>query len=60
MKDLYDLSAEISGISMILKGLSNQVDNDKTDSLTPQSLEMALFGVSEHLGRIASDLENLQ
>lgn len=56
MRDLYDLSVEISGVSMIIRGLSNQLDNNKTDSLTTQAMEEALFGVSEYLNRIAADL----
>lgn len=58
-KDLYDLSLEISGVAMIIKGLSNQLDYRKTDVLTPESLEIALFGVSEYLTRIASNLMDL-
>lgn len=58
-KDLFDLSAEIGSASMIITGLSNQLDNTKTDTLTMQALTSALFGVSNYLDRIASDLEEL-
>ena len=56
--NLSDLSAEITGISRIVSGLSNQLDNNKTDTLTADSLRDALFGVSTHLDRIADDLQN--
>ena len=56
--NLSDLSAEITGISRIVSGLSNQLDNNKTDTLTADSLQDALFGVSTHLDRIADDLQN--
>ncbi len=58
-KNLFDLSAEIGSVSMIVTGLSNQMDNAKTDSLTVRALSDALFGVSNYLDRIASDLEEL-
>lgn len=58
-RDLYDLSVEISSASMIIKGLSNQLDYNDTDVLKPESLRMALFGVSEYLSRIASNLTDL-
>lgn len=54
--NLCDLSAEITGISRVVLGLSNQLDNKKTDSLTIESLQDAMFGVSTHLDRIADDL----
>lgn len=56
--NLSYLSAEITGISRIVLGLSNQLDNNKTDTLTVGSLQDALFGVSTHLDRIADDLQN--
>ena len=56
--NLCDLSAEITGISRIISGLSNQLDNRKTDSLTLESLQDAMFGVSTHLDRIANDLHD--
>ncbi|MBA4700922.1 MAG: hypothetical protein H2212_15980 [Ruminococcus sp.] len=57
-RDLSDLSAEISGISMIVTGLSNQL-SEKSDSLTSDSLETALFGISRYLDRITDDLDEL-
>ena len=56
--NLCDLSAEIIGISRIVSGLSNQLDNKKTDTLTVDSLQKALFGVSTHLDRIVNDLQD--
>lgn len=58
--NLCDLSAEITGISRIVSGLSNQLDNKKTDTLTVDSLQDALFGVSTHLDRIADDLREME
>ncbi|WP_455902372.1 hypothetical protein [Clostridium sp.] len=58
--NLCDLSAEITGISRIVSGLSNQLDNKKTDTLTVDSLRDALFGVSTHLDRIADDLSEME
>lgn len=60
MSDLYELSTEITGISMIITGLSNQSDESASFSLNPQSMQNALFGVSRHLDRIASDLLDLE
>ena len=59
MKDLNDLSAEISAVSMIITGLSNVFD-EKCDHLTTESLKLALFGVAQHLDRIAADLGEFQ
>ena len=58
--NLSDLSAEITGISRIISGLSNQLDNKKTDTLTVESLQAALFGVSTYLDRIADDLRDME
>lgn len=60
MKDLYELSAELNGVSMIVSGLSNQLDDRESDILTPQSMKDALFGVSNYLDRIAEDLIELE
>lgn len=59
MKDSNDLSAEISAVSMIITGLSNVFD-EKCDHLTTESLKLALFGVAQHLDRIAADLGEFQ
>lgn len=55
MRDLNDLSAEISAISAIVSGLSVGLDENGT-KLTPEYLKIALFGVAQHLDRIAADL----
>lgn len=55
-KDLYELSAEINGIAMVVLGLSNQLDSNMSSSLTPSALGEALFGVSSYLERISNDL----
>lgn len=56
MKDINDCAAELIGLSMVLTGLSNQLDNSKTDTLNSDSLGMALFAIAKHLDRIADDL----
>lgn len=58
-KDLYDLSVEIGSISNIIAGLSNQLDNNETDSLNCESLRLALFGLSSYLDRIAEDINGI-
>lgn len=55
-KDLSELSAEVTAVSMIVLGLSNQLDNKNSDSLTLDSLGEALFGIASYLERIAQDL----
>lgn len=55
--DLGDISAEITGISMIVSGLSLQLEKE-CDSLSAEALQNALFGVSSHLDRISEDLDN--
>ena len=53
-----DLSVELIGISRIIPGLSNQQEGKNT--LTVESLQDALFGVSMHLDRIADDLISME
>jgi hypothetical protein len=57
--DLFDLSGEIVGISAIVTALGNQLDED-CDTLTPAAMKEALYGISSHLQRVASDLLDLQ
>ena len=59
MMDLFCLSAEISGVAMIIAGLGNQLDNNQTDTLSPEAMGNALYGIRTHLERIAGDLEEL-
>lgn len=59
MKDLNDLHAEISAVSMIITGLSNGLDKEH-DHLTTESLKLALFGVAQYLDRIDADLGEFQ
>lgn len=54
--NLFNLSAEIYGVSMIILGLSNQLDNNNTDTLTVESMQDALIGISMHLRRISDDI----
>lgn len=57
MKDLYELSAEISAVAMMVAGLSNQLDDEQSEALTPESMRSALFGVQSYLERIAADMD---
>lgn len=57
--NIFSLSAEIYGVSMIILGLSNQLDNNKTDTLTVESLQDALHGVSTYLRRMSDDLSDI-
>ena len=56
--DLYSLSVEISGMAAIVIGLGNTLDKD-CDRLNDEYFRLALGGVSDHLERIAKDLEEL-
>lgn len=57
--DLSRIIAEVRGIEMIVAGLGNQLDNDKTDTLNPGAMRDALLGVELYLERIAEDLGDL-
>ena len=58
-REICEISAEINGISNIIAGLSNQLDNSKTDTLSTESMDLAMFGISNYLNRIAEDLEDI-
>ena len=53
----FDLSLEVIGVSKMLTALSIQLDNTNTDTLTNSAMRDVLYGISNHLDRIASDLE---
>lgn len=55
-RDLFELATEICSVGMIITGLGNQLDNERTDTLTSVAMQEALFGVSHYLQRIADDL----
>ena len=57
--DLSDISAEISAVSMIITGLSNQIGEDR-ECLRPECLRTALFGVSSYLDRLANNLDEIE
>lgn len=57
--NLFSLSAEIYSASMIIFGLSNQLDDNKTDTLTVESFQNALQGVGMYLQRISDDLSDI-
>ena len=58
-RDLFDLSAEIKGVAMVISGLGNQLDTN-SDRLTPDAMKDALYGIRVHLERIAEDLETIK
>ena len=56
MHDLFELSTEVTAVAMIVAGLGNQLDNKQTDTLNPEPMKSALYGVQTYLERIADDL----
>ena len=54
--DIFDISVEISAVSAIISGLSNQFEDGGT-RLNDDFMNLALLGVSRHLDRISEDLE---
>ncbi len=59
-REIFEISAEINGISNIIIGLSNQLDNSKTDTLSTESMRQAMVCISTYLDRIVEDLEDLE
>lgn len=57
--EAWELSVEVNGISMVLTGLSNQLNSEECDALTPSALHDALYAVRRHLERIAKDLASI-
>lgn len=56
--ELYELSAEISAVSLTLTALSYQLDT-KSEALNEKSLRESIFGITRHLDRISSDLNDI-
>lgn len=56
--DLYSLSVEISGISAMVTGLGNTLD-EGCDRMSDEYFRLALIGISDHLDRIAKELEEV-
>ena len=56
---INELSAELEGIECLMTGIGNQLDNNLTDTLTTESLHMALFSIREHIGRIREDMRRI-
>ena len=52
-KTVFDLSAEITGISRLILALAIPLDDE---GLLEQPLQEALFAIESHLDRIADDL----
>lgn len=57
--DIYDISVEISAVSAIVSGLSNQFE-DGNSRLNDDFMNLALFGVSRYLDRIVKDLDAME
>lgn len=55
----FNASIELNGISMIIAGLANQLDSEVCDSLTPDSLNAAMYAIRMYIDRIADDLLNI-
>lgn len=58
-REICEISAEINGISNIIAGLSNQLDNSKTDTLSTESMQQAMVCISTYLDRIVEDLDDI-
>lgn len=58
-KDVYDLSAEVQAVSMLLTAISFMFNED-SEKLTDTAMKDALFGVAQYLDRIADDMEKLE
>lgn len=58
-REIFEISAEINGISNIIIGLSNQLDNSKTDTLSTESMQQAMVCISTYLDRIVEDLDDI-
>lgn len=59
-RDLFDLSTEIRCVAMTITGLGNQLNHNKSDTLSQDAMKEALCGVQIHLERIAEDLDHLE
>ena len=57
-REIFEISAEINELSNIIIGLTNQLDSSKTDTLSVDSIQQAMFCISTYLDRIAEDLED--
>lgn len=58
-REIFEISVEINGLSNIIIGLTNQLDNSKTDTLSIESMQQAMVSISIYLDRIAEDLEDI-
>ena len=56
---ISDAAAELEWISAIILGLSNQLDNQQCDTLTPGAMDNALHGVVWHIERVVKDLREI-
>lgn len=53
---IYEIAAELDGVSAIIIGLRNQLDNQYSDTLSSDAFDNALHAVAWHLDRIVKDL----
>ncbi len=53
---ISELSVELEGIECLMTGIGNQLDNNLTDTLTTESLHMALLSIRDYIGRIREDM----
>lgn len=58
-KDVYELSAEVQAVSMLVTAISFMFNED-SEKLTDTAMKDALFGVAQYLDRIADDMEKLE
>lgn len=58
-RELFNISAEINGISKIITGLLNQLDNGMTDTLSIESAQQVMVCISTYLDRIVEDLDDI-
>lgn len=59
MIELFNLSTEVMAVAMIVAGLGTQLDNSQADTLSPESMKNALYGVQIYLERIATDMASI-
>lgn len=58
-RNLCELSTELRAISMIVTGLSMQL-NVENEHLSAESMQDALYGAAIHIERIAEDLNSME
>ncbi len=59
-RDTEELAIELMGVSAMILGLSNQLDDDEINKLSNEYMSNALCGLSSHLERISNDLSEIE